>query len=155
MGDRGAPGLIFLRPATQISNRLVHHSRSANTSVVVTLVLFRICGQVTLTHTHTRTFPHKCAQHRVLPRHPQSHNLCLMNVYKQPQTHTRTHVPTHTHRHRTKSHTCSSSSPQKSEPELNNQLSFPCGRHKASCSPPTSPPPPSSILPPSLLPPGV
>lgn len=81
------PGLIFLRPATQISNRLVHHSRGANTSVVVTLVLFGICAHVTLTYTHTLVcFLANMHRKGVLPWHPESHKLHLMNVHKHAHT---------------------------------------------------------------------
>lgn len=66
-----APGLIFLRPATQISTRLVHHSCCANTSVAVTLVLFCICG-------HTHTFAGK----RELLRCAGGHSLSLINVHQ-------------------------------------------------------------------------
>ena len=38
VGDKGAPGLVFLRSATQISNQLVHHSCSTNTSVLVSRI---------------------------------------------------------------------------------------------------------------------
>lgn len=68
-----APGLRILRPATQISNRLIHHSSNVNTLNVVTLVL-----HLDITHIHvsfqtiTREFT------------PFAHNEC---------------APTHTHAH--------------------------------------------------------
>lgn len=64
------PGLIFLRPATQISNRLVHHSRSANTSVVV----WSCSASVHKPRWHTHTLVCFLANmHRkgVLPWHPE------------------------------------------------------------------------------------
>lgn len=82
-------------------------------------------ASVDMTHWHMQ---------RTLPWVTESHNLLLINVHK----HVQTHIPTYT-----------SFLPQKSEPEPNNQLSFPCGRHRASCS---LQPPPPSILPPSSLP---
>ena len=144
MGDRGAPGLIFLRPATQISNRLVHHSRGANTSGVVTLVLFHICGHDTLTH----TLPRKRAEERALSRHAESHNLLLMNVYKHAQTHTEIARPPYTQCHRT--HVPAGVLRSQSRSLIISFL-FPVAVRKASCSPPT----PSSLLPPPLLPPGI
>ena len=151
MGDRGAPGLIFLRPATQISNQLVHHSRSANTSGVVTLVLFHICGHDTLTH----TFTHRLANDRRNVRSHgarRSHNLLLMNVYQHAQTHTEPARPPYTQCHHT--HVPAGVLRSRSRSLIISFL-FPVAVARPAA--PLQPLPPSSLFPPSppFLPPGI
>lgn len=123
VGDSRAPGLVFLIRAAHTSNRLVYHSHEGNAAVLVTPVLFCICGSDTQT------------QECVLPRRAKSHNLFLINVHKRAGTHSRTHNLAERNRIR------SGSVPQKSEPEPNNQLSFPRRTHGQLLPPATLPPP--------------